>query len=95
MNDSRRVPGRTALVSRNIRLNGRRTSIKLEPAFWSALGRVAEEEGVSIHEICQSVAERTEGYGLTGAVRVFLLCYMSGASYVSALEAVPVGDLPA
>ena len=94
MNDSRRVPGRTALVSRNIRLDGRRTSIKLEPAFWSALSKVAEEENVSIHDICQAVGDRTKGYGLTGAVRVFLLCYMSGASYNSALEAVPVGDLP-
>lgn len=94
MNESRRVPGRTALLSRNIRLNGRRTSIKLEPAFWNALSKVAEQEKVSIHDICQAVAERTEGYGLTGAVRVFLLCYIGGATYADALSAVPVGNLP-
>lgn len=94
MTQTNRVPGMTALVSCNIRLNGRRTSIKLEPAFWTALSRVAKAEGVTIHDICQAVSERTEGYGLTGAVRVFLLCYMAGTGYKTALESVPVGDLP-
>ena len=94
MTQANRVPGMTALVSRNIRLNGRRTSIKLEPAFWTALGRVAKAEGMTIHDICQSISERTDGYGLTGAVRVFLLCYMTGTNYQTALESVPIGDLP-
>lgn len=89
-----RVIGQTALVSRNIRLGDRRTSIKLEPAFWDALHRVARKEGVTVHEICEAVARRTNGYSLTGAVRVFLLSYYSVGAMDPALASVPVGGLP-
>lgn len=89
-----RVIGQTALVSRNIRLGERRTSIKLEPAFWDALHRVARKEGLSIHDVCGMVAARTNGYSLTGAVRVFLLSYYSTGAMDAALATVPVGGLP-
>jgi len=87
-------PNRSALVSRNVWIGKRRTSIKLEPVFWDILERVCKREGMSIHEICTSVYERDSGYGLTGAIRVFLLTYAWTAGMEESLSVAPDGRLP-
>ena len=72
--------GRTGagkLAGANIRIAGRRTSLRLEPEMWSALHEVAELEGRTIHDICTAVAAlpRPGDASLTSSIRVFLLQY--------------------
>ena len=38
----------SALVSRNVRVDGHRTSVRLEPDMWEALRDICSREGVSI-----------------------------------------------
>lgn len=85
---------KSALVTRNIRVGDRRTSIRLEPAFWDLLDEISEREGLSTHDICTRIATRAIQHGLTGAIRVFLLCYAWTGTVETALAVVPVGRLP-
>lgn len=71
----------SSLVSRNITILGRRTSIRLEPEMWTALNDIAKRERCSIHDICGLVFTRKkEQTSLTAAIRVFLILYYRAAS---------------
>lgn len=69
----------TSLVTRNVRIGAKRTSVRLEPELWKALERIAAEENTDINEICTRVAA-TKGVigGFTSALRVYIVCYWSG-----------------
>jgi len=71
----------SSLVSRNITILGRRTSIRLEPEMWTALNDIAKRERCSIHDICGLVYTRKKKQtSLTAAIRVFLILYFRAAS---------------
>jgi predicted DNA-binding ribbon-helix-helix protein len=59
------------LVSRTLRYQGRKFTMRLEPEFWSALEDIAGRQSVSLGELLASVggAERSH----TGAARVYAL----------------------
>lgn len=72
---------KTTLVSRNITVNGRRTSVRLEPEMWSALREIAAREQCAIHDLCTLIALRKkEKTSLTAAIRVFLMLYFRASS---------------
>lgn len=72
---------RTTLVSRNITILGRRTSVRLEPEMWDALFDVSRREKTSIHNICSLIyLRKVKESSLTAAIRVFLLLYFRAAS---------------
>jgi len=72
------------LVSKNIRIHDRRTSVRLEPEMWDALKEVASIEGCSIHDLCGAVDDmKAEGASFTGALRVFLMEYFRAAAKTS------------
>jgi len=63
------------LKSKNVTVNGRRTSMRLETEMWAALDHIARREKTTVNQIC-SRAERYQGAAsLTSAVRVFVLLY--------------------
>ncbi|MBK1697121.1 ribbon-helix-helix domain-containing protein [Rhodovibrio salinarum] len=70
----------STLVSRNVTLEGRRTSLRLERAMWDALEEICLREHQSMHDLCAHVdrirAERT----LTAGIRVFILEYYRRAA---------------
>lgn len=79
--DSISSEGNTSLISKNITVNGHRTSIRLEPEMWRALGEVALRERCSIHDICSLVSIRKkELSSLTASIRVFLMLYYRSAT---------------
>ena len=63
----------TTLVNRNITVNGRRTSIRLETPFWDALQSVAKQRNQTVNDLVSQIAAATESGSLTSAVRVFVL----------------------
>ena len=74
-------PGQSSLVSRNITIFGRRTSIRLEPEMWTALNDIADREKCSVHDICSLVYVRKSSLtSLTAAIRVFLMLYYKAAA---------------
>jgi predicted DNA-binding ribbon-helix-helix protein len=76
-----RDDSKSSLVSRNITILGRRTSIRLEPEMWMALREIAKRERCSIHDICSLVSVRkNQDTSLTAAIRVFLMLYFRAAT---------------
>jgi predicted DNA-binding ribbon-helix-helix protein len=72
---------RSTLVSRNITVLGRRTSVRLEPEMWAALRDIASREKCKIHDICSLIQVRKNPKtSLTAAIRVFLMLYYRAAS---------------
>lgn len=71
----------STLVSRNITVSGRRTSVRLEPEMWRALKEISLRENCSIHELCSLIGFRkNKRTSLTAAIRVFLMLYFRAAT---------------
>lgn len=69
------------LISKNVRISGRRTSVRLEPEMWEALDEVAAMQGCSIHDLCSAVSElQHPDASFTGALRVFIMEYFRSAA---------------
>ena len=69
------------LISRNIRIGGQRTSMRLEPTLWEALDEIALREGLRVGEICDAARYRqAEDGSLTAAVRALIVEYFRSAS---------------
>jgi len=72
---------KTTLISKNITVCRRRTSVRLEPEMWLALRDIALREKCSIHDICSLVEMRKNiRTSLTVAIRVFLMLYYRAAA---------------
>jgi predicted DNA-binding ribbon-helix-helix protein len=72
---------KTALISRNITINKRRTSIRLEGQMWIALKSIAEREKCTIHDICSIIhSKKSNAITLTAAIRIFLMLYFKAAA---------------
>ncbi len=75
------IGGKSTLVSRNITVLGRRTSVRLEPEMWSALREIARREDCKIHDICSLIhLRKNQDTSLTAAIRVFLMLYYRAAA---------------
>ncbi|WP_322096679.1 ribbon-helix-helix domain-containing protein [Pelagibius sp.] len=84
----------TTLISRNVTLTDRRTSIRLEPEMWDALNEICKRESRTVHDICTQVdRERTQS-GLTAGVRVFILNYYRSAATEEGHAMVSHGSKP-
>src|SRR3954468_5095499 len=60
---------------RSVRIEGRRTSMRLERQFWDALKEVAERERSDIGDICTRIARDARHTNLSSAVRVAMMAY--------------------
>ncbi len=67
------------LVCRNVRIAGRRTSIKLEEHMWDALFEICERRGQTVHKVCTEIYDSGEHSNFTSRVRVYILSYFRGA----------------
>ncbi len=64
------------LLSRNIRIHGRRTSIRLDDRMWYALNEISATENCSVHEICSAVYDhKDDDNSMSAAIRIFLMNY--------------------
>lgn len=55
---------KTTLISHNITVMGRRTSVRLEPEMWSALREISKREGCRISDVCSLVYLKKTGVHL-------------------------------
>lgn len=61
--------------SRNIVVNGHRTSMRLESEFWDALQEICAREGMTVNQICTQVYRQRGKASLTAAIRVYVIAY--------------------
>jgi len=64
-------------IKRSVMIAGHATSVSLEPVFWEALKRAAEEERLPISALVARIdverIERDEPVNLASAIRVWLM----------------------
>jgi len=64
------------LVQRNVRIDGKRSSMRLEPGMWAMLETIAEREGLSVNQLIAGIdARKTRSATLTACIRVFIASY--------------------
>lgn len=68
------------LQSRNVTVDGHRTSLRLETDVWDALEEICTRESLSVHEVCTLVEQQRIGSSRTAAVRAFILGYYREAA---------------
>jgi len=61
------------LRKRSVSIAGHRTSISLEPEFWSALERAARARGLALARLIGEIDRGRADRNLSSAIRVFLL----------------------
>ena len=64
------------IEKRSLTLKGHRTSVSLEPEFWSAFRECAKARGLAINALASEIdAARLEGEGdnLSAAIRLYVL----------------------
>lgn len=69
-----------SLISKNVTVNGRRTSLRLENASWLALSDICKFEDVSLHVLCSMIEQQRQGSSRTSAVRAFIVSYFRKAA---------------
>jgi predicted DNA-binding ribbon-helix-helix protein len=80
------------LISRNVTIGDLRTSMRLEPEFWIALGDIARIESLTLDALCSRVDAHRGALSRTAAMRLFATAYFnarreSGAAALEALIA--------
>lgn len=68
--------------TRNVMIGGRRTSIRLEAAFWTAFEEIMERESLTLNTLITRIyGARHSERNLSGAVRIFILGYFYSLAY--------------
>lgn len=61
------------LAKRSLTIDGHRTSLALEPEFWTALDALAKARGVSLPRLVSEIDKSRRGKSLASALRVAAL----------------------
>lgn len=77
----------TRPVKRSFSIDGHRTSISLEAAFWTALKDAAIEDRMPLAVLIATIDKDRGGAGLSSAVRVWLLQRMTERANPSRISA--------
>jgi predicted DNA-binding ribbon-helix-helix protein len=73
--------GHSTLISHNVMIDGRRTSVRLEKEMWMGLKQIARREDCSVHDLCTAISQRKrQATSLTAAIRVFVMAYYQAAA---------------
>lgn len=71
----------SSLISRNVAVSGRRTSVRLEPEMWDALRDIVMREQCTLNMLCTLIERRKRANSsLTAAIRVFIMLYYRAAA---------------
>jgi predicted DNA-binding ribbon-helix-helix protein len=61
----------------NIYINGKRTSVTLEPKSWEVIKSIAAYEKISVDDLCELISSRRgTSSNMSSAIRVFLISYL-------------------
>ena len=64
------------LAMRSVTINGRRTTMRLEPSMWNALRRIAEDHRITVNQLCSQIDTSRGEMSMTAAVRSYIVSYL-------------------
>ena len=65
---------KSSVIKRSIVINGHKTSVSLEDAFWTDLKKIAQDRQVTLSELVTKIDGAREQSNLSSAIRLFVLC---------------------
>ena len=81
------------LINRNVVAGRGRTSMRLEPEMWDALGEICRREREDMSQLVRRIEAVGHSGGRTSAVRVYVLQYFRAAASEAGHEAANHGTL--
>jgi len=64
-------------VMHNVVVDGRRTTVRLEPVIWDALRDIARQKEVTVHDLVSDVNRRRTASSLSSGIRAYVVIYLS------------------
>jgi predicted DNA-binding ribbon-helix-helix protein len=64
---------KSLVVKHSVNVDGHRTSISLEAAFWTALKDIAQERSETLQHLITSIDAKRKAANLSSVLRVFVL----------------------
>jgi predicted DNA-binding ribbon-helix-helix protein len=71
---------KSAIVKRSIVIEGHKTSVSLEDAFWKSLREIAVAGGSTMSKLVTSIDSGRGHSNLSSAIRLFVLAHYQGRS---------------
>lgn len=71
---------KSAIVKRSIVIEGHKTSVSLEDAFWKSLRDIAVARGSTLSNLVTSIDSERGHSNLSSAIRLFVLSYYQSRS---------------
>lgn len=68
-------PRTFAVVKRSVIINGHKTSVSLEDAFWDGLKDIARRQSISLSTLIETIEGRRSTANLSSAIRLFVFGY--------------------
>jgi predicted DNA-binding ribbon-helix-helix protein len=67
------IPMKSVVTKRSIVLDGHKTSVTLEDAFWNELKKIAQFQSVTLSKLVVAIDAARKHPNLSSAIRVFVL----------------------
>ena len=64
---------KSTILKRSIVIDGHKTSVSLEDAFWNELKQIALAQQASLSELVEGIDEARQNSNLSSAIRLFVL----------------------
>jgi predicted DNA-binding ribbon-helix-helix protein len=65
---------KSSIVKRTVMVDGHRTSVSLEGAFWTGVKEIAAERGMTLSDLVSEIdSAREQDNNLSSAIRLFVL----------------------
>lgn len=74
------MSGKSLIIKRSIVINGHKTSVCLEDAFWKGLKGIADERGQTLSELVGELDEDRTNNNLSSTIRLFVLDWFQTAA---------------
>jgi predicted DNA-binding ribbon-helix-helix protein len=71
---------KSLVIKRSMVIDGRKTSISLEDAFWECLRKIADERGNAVSHLVANIDANRETVNLSSCLRVFVLEFYKNQS---------------
>ena len=84
---------KSSVVKRSIVLDGHKTSVSLEEAFWTELKNIARLQGLTLSKLVGAIDATRQRSNLSSAIRLFVLEHFQNTKHIGASLTEPRADL--
>ena len=77
---------KSKVVKRSVIVDGHKTSVCLEDAFWSCLNEIAQAQGATVSQTVTEIKKSRQQHNLSSAIRLFVLDWVRNRTGLTELR---------